>query len=321
MGDTAAIDSGAPSPEIEVSFVVTVYNKAPFISGMVESLRRQGDASRFEYIFVDDGSTDGSGERIAGATRDLPRVTILRQDNIGPAISTNIGVAQARGTYVKLLDADDRLVAGITPLLRDELNSSGADLLIGQLATYRLGGIMPDDAPLVGRVQELEDPLMTVLETGLSNTSATIFRRAACLAAGGCDETVFIQDYSMFLRMARRSRFLTSDAVFAYVPENAIGRVSGIAGQALHDTNRALLNLIVADPVLPARYKLVAMRRAAGRAWKWALRHRGATLLSCPFFVHAISRLPIAALAPWVLRHACRPFRADTALRFPGPPV
>ena len=97
MGDTAAIDSGAPSPEIDVSFVVTVYNKAPFISGMVESLRRQGDASRFEYIFVDDGSTDGSGERIAGATRDLPSVTILRQDNIGPAISTNIGVAQARG--------------------------------------------------------------------------------------------------------------------------------------------------------------------------------------------------------------------------------
>ncbi len=315
------MDSGARSPEIDVSFVVTVYNKAPFITGMVDSLRRQGDASRYEYIFIDDGSTDGSAERIAGATRDLVRVTIIRQDNVGPAIATNIGVKHARGTYVKLLDADDRLVAGVTPLLRDELERSGADLLIGRLATYRLGGILTDEAPSAGRVRELEDPLMTILETGLSNTSATIFRRAAFLAAGGCDETIFIQDYSLFLRMARRSRFLTSDTVFAHVPESATGRVSGIAGQALHDTNRALFNLIAADPDLPARYKLVAMRRAAGRAWKWALRHRGASVLSRPFLVHAISRLPMAALAPWVLRQACRPFQADPNLRFPGPPL
>lgn len=314
VGDGAATD-------IDVSFVVTVYNKAPFISGMVDSLRRQGDASRYEYIFVDDGSTDGSAERIEGATRDLARVTIIRQDNVGPAISTNIGVGRALGTYVKLLDADDRLVAGITPLLCRELDSSGADLLVGQLATYRLGGILADEAPSTGRVRELDDPLMTVLETGLSNTSATIFRRAAFLAAGRCDETVFIQDYSLFLRMARRSRFLVSDTVFAHVPESATGRVSGIAGQALHDTNRALFNLIAADPDLPARYKLLAMRRAAGRTWKWALRHHGASLLSGPFLVHAISRLPIAALAPWVLRQACRPFRADPNLRFPGPPV
>ena len=60
------------------------------------------------------------------------------------------------------------------------------------------------------------------------------------------------------------------------------------------------------------------MRRAAGRAWKWAHRHRGASIVSKPFVVHVVSRLPIAGLALWVLRHACRPFYADPGLRFPG---
>ena len=310
----------APS-DIDVSFVVTVYNKAQFITGMVESLRSQGADLRIEYIFIDDGSTDGSIERIENATRNLPQVTIIHQPNAGPAKATNVAIHRARGRYVKLLDGDDRLVAGITSLLYRELERSGADLIVGALGTYRLGAVMLAPRPSLGRITPLNDPLETVIATGLSNTSGSMFRRDTFLAAGGCDETVFVQDFSFFLRMAHRGRFLTTNAVVANVPENPIGRVSGMQGQTLHDHNRALYNLVMSHPNLPAQYQCLAMRRAAGRAWKWALRQRGATLFSKPFLVHAISRMPIARLAPWVLRNACRPFYADTNLRFVGPRV
>ena len=303
--------------DIDVSYVVTAYNKAPFIEGMIGSLRRQGDQSRSEYIFVDDGSTDGSGGLIETAARDLPRVTIIRQANAGPAFATNVGVRQARGRFVKLLDADDLLVGGITPLLCAELDRVQGDLIVGELAQYRSGEQAPE-AQGLGRVRVLDDALLTVISTGLANTSGTLFRRAAFLDAGGCDEGVFVQDFSFFLRMGRRGRYLVTDVPTACIPETADGRVSGLQGQALHDMNRALYNFVSADPGMPARYRRLAMRRAAGRAWKWARRHRGAGIVSRPFFVHAASRLPIAALAAWVLRNACRPFYADPGLRFPG---
>lgn len=304
--------------DIDVSYVVTAYNKAPFIDGMIRSLRTQGDHTRAEYIFVDDGSTDGSGDKIEAAARDLPRVTIVRQANAGPAPATNLGVRRAVGRYVKLLDADDLLIGGITPLLVAELDRVGGDLIIGELAHYRLGEAAPI-AQGLGRVRILDDALLTVIATGLANTSGTLFRRERFVAAGGCDESVFVQDFSFFLRMARDARYLVTDVATACIPETADGRVSGLQGQALHDVNRALYNYISADPGLPARYVRLAMRRAAGRTWKWARRHRGAGIFSKPFLTHAASRLPIPSLAPWVLRNSCTPFYADANLRFPGP--
>lgn len=306
--------------DIDVSYVVTAYNKASFIDGMVASLRTQGDQARAEYIFVDDGSTDGSADRIEQATRDLPRVLIVRQANAGPAPATNIGVRHASGRYVKLLDADDLLVGGITPLLCAELDRIQGDLIKGELGIYRLGEQAPHAGSL-GNVRMLDDPLRAVIATGIANTSGTLFRRTAFLDAGGCDETVFVQDFSFFLRMARRGRYLLIDAPVACIPESADGRVSGMRGQALHDVNRALYNFVTAAPDLPARYKCLAMRRAAGRAWNWSRRHRGAGLFSLAFRTHLVSRLPLPALAPWVLRNACRPFYADENLRFPGPRI
>lgn len=315
MSETSATADGLA--DIDVSYVVTAYNKASFVIGMIDSLRRQGDQARAEYIFVDDGSTDGSGEKIAEAARDLPRVTIIRQANAGPAPATNVGVRAARGRYVKLLDADDLLIGGITPLLCAELDRVQGDLIKGELATYRVGEIAPEAATL-GTVRVLDDALYTVIATGIANTSGTLFRRSAFVAAGGCDETVFVQDFSFFLRMARRGRYLLTDVPVACIPETADGRVSGLHGQTLHDVNRVLLNYVTADPGLSAMYKCLAMRRAAGRTWKWARRLRGVGLFSKPFLVHLVSRLPIPALAPWVLRNSCVPFYADTKLRFPG---
>ena len=226
-------------------------------------------------------------------------------------------VRAARGRYVKLLDADDLLIGGITPLLCAELDRVQGDLIKGELATYRVGEIAPEAATL-GTVRVLDDALYTVIATGIANTSGTLFRRSAFVAAGGCDETVFVQDFSFFLRMARRGRYLLTDVPVACIPETADGRVSGLHGQTLHDVNRVLLNYVTADPGLSAMYKCLAMRRAAGRTWKWARRLRGVGLFSKPFLVHLVSRLPIPALAPWVLRNSCVPFYADTKLRFPG---
>jgi glycosyltransferase involved in cell wall biosynthesis len=304
--------------ELDISFVITVYNKSAFIRGMIDSLRRQRCVLRAEYIFIDDGSTDDSRDQIAELAIDLPNVVVVNQVNMGPAIATNVGVQRARGRYVKLLDADDRLVPGITELLCQELERTGADLIVGELDTYNLESMPADRTARLEHVDLLDDPLQTIIMRGLSNTSGCMFRRAVFQAVGGCDESVFVQDFSFFLRIAHRGRILVTRSVVASVPEVADGRVSGMIGQTLHDANRALYNLIMTNPDIPTRYQCMAMRRAAGRAWRWARRRRGAGLLSKRFVVHLISRLPFAALALWVLRDSCRAFYVDSNLRFPG---
>ncbi len=86
------------------SIVVPAYNSAGTITETLRSLLRQTFAD-FELIVVDDGSTDGTAERIARF--DDPRLRVIRQRNRGLAGAHNTGIAAARGAYIGFCDADD----------------------------------------------------------------------------------------------------------------------------------------------------------------------------------------------------------------------
>ena len=86
-----------------VSVVVTTYNQAPYIGEAMESVFGQ-TLEPAEIIVVDDGSTDGTAERLV---QFAGRIRYIRQENQGVAASRNTGVAAATGEYVALLDGDD----------------------------------------------------------------------------------------------------------------------------------------------------------------------------------------------------------------------
>ncbi|MCZ7649668.1 MAG: glycosyltransferase [Thermoanaerobaculia bacterium] len=74
------------------------------------STRRPG-APPFEVVVVDDGSTDGTAEWLAGLRPGYPLIR-LRQPNRGPAAARNAGVAAARGARVAFLGDDTVPAAG-----------------------------------------------------------------------------------------------------------------------------------------------------------------------------------------------------------------
>ncbi|HYV14737.1 MAG TPA: glycosyltransferase [Conexibacter sp.] len=89
-----------------VTCVVCAYNYAPYVERAVRSaLGQQGlPDGALELIVIDDGSTDATPQLLTGFG---DAITVIRQENQGPAVGTNRGIAAARGRFVALLDADD----------------------------------------------------------------------------------------------------------------------------------------------------------------------------------------------------------------------
>jgi dolichol-phosphate mannosyltransferase len=101
--------AATPSPAPEISLVVPAYNERenliPLTAAIIETLRGLGQ--RYEVLFVDDGSEDGT----AGVLQDLvakhPEVRMIRfRRNAGQTAALDAGFKRARGAVVITLDAD-----------------------------------------------------------------------------------------------------------------------------------------------------------------------------------------------------------------------
>lgn len=121
-----------PVQSPEVSVVITAWNAADSIVRAVESVLADGP-SALECIVVDDGSTDGTRDVVAGIAARDPRVVLVALDaNGGVSAARNAGLRAARGRWLAFLDADDRLMPGAIPALLGAAARSGALVVIGQ---------------------------------------------------------------------------------------------------------------------------------------------------------------------------------------------
>lgn len=97
---------------LELSVVIPVYNALPYLHECIDAIISQGlDASRYEVILVDDGSTDGSGEVCDALANRHDNLRVIHQANSGGGSKPrNVGIEAARGDYVFFCDADDTLM-------------------------------------------------------------------------------------------------------------------------------------------------------------------------------------------------------------------
>jgi glycosyltransferase involved in cell wall biosynthesis len=85
---------------------MSVYNERRFLDGAAESILVQS-FSDFEFIIVNDGSTDGSSEVLESYGLLDERISIINQDNYGLITSLNRAVEASSGMYIARMDADD----------------------------------------------------------------------------------------------------------------------------------------------------------------------------------------------------------------------
>ncbi|HEX4192298.1 MAG TPA: glycosyltransferase family A protein [Stellaceae bacterium] len=302
-----------------VSYVVPVFNKRRFLRQVVAGLAAQDGGFLREYIFIDDGSTDGSADALEALVGDWPAARILRQANAGPSVTTNRGLREAQYSLVKLVDGDDVLLPGATMQLRDALaQHQAAPVAYGQSATYvdaedalaRLTLKPPHDHPEV-RIEQALKPLLRECYLGPSNC---LIRRDVALAVGGSDESVFVQDYSLLLRLSTRGPFVAVDAPVVLHPEAPQDRLNDGGPQLLHDTNLTVAHFL-AEHEVPEALAAMATRRAMTRAWLWAKRREGATPLSRWYWLRLASYLPLPALRTALLAASCGAFTLSRPVR------
>ncbi|WP_168122748.1 glycosyltransferase [Paenibacillus sp. HB172176] len=131
---------------IKVSVIVPVYNAELYLPRCIESLLNQ-TLRECEFIFVNDGSADGSAAMIAGyAVRDK-RIRLLEQQNGGVSAARNSGLDAAGGEYIGFVDADDYVAKAMFESLYDAAVKDHCDIVVSNIESEQDGGLVVSKHP------------------------------------------------------------------------------------------------------------------------------------------------------------------------------
>ena len=203
--------------EALVSIIIPTYNRKQYVSEAIDSCLGQ-TYGNCEIIVVDDGSTDGTGRFLQ--ERYGNRIRYFYQENQGPGIARNRGIAAAKGEFVHFLDADDQLHKTKIEICLDVFQRlPDVSVIYTHYQQVASDGVT---AVATGPFERYSDDVYCELlrQTGCRIlTSTSMCRRAALRAVGGfADDVGFrsAEDWDLFLRLAARYRFQGIDQRLVY---------------------------------------------------------------------------------------------------------
>lgn len=104
-----------------ISIIVPVYNSDKYIDRCLESLINQ-TYKNIEVILIDDGSKDGSFQKIKIYTCIDERVKVFKKENGGSSSARNYGLDNCKGEYILFVDIDDYVELDIVEKMVNEIN-------------------------------------------------------------------------------------------------------------------------------------------------------------------------------------------------------
>ena len=117
-------------PENILSLIIPTYNERDNIQPLIERLNRTLAGRKYEIIFVDDNSKDGTVDVIANLASQYPVKVVVRKSERGLATAVLHGLKFAQGNIVGVMDADLQHPPEEIPKLLEKL-SEGYDVVYG----------------------------------------------------------------------------------------------------------------------------------------------------------------------------------------------
>ena len=211
--------------------------------------------SDWEYVIVDDGSTDASAAIALGYADRDPRIKVVQRPNGGVAAARNTGVRAATPgcDYVLWFDGDDVLEPTMLELLvsyldahpragavlcnRQHIDESGVRVKAG----WRPVRLVPGPLSMPRRLAEtmpLTPFAALFVQDGVTNPSSTLVRRHVFDQTPGWDETLGpFEDWDLIFRIALLSEF-------HYLPDTLIRYRIGHPGQATAHSDKGRLKFL-----------------------------------------------------------------------------
>jgi len=155
---------GMDNSDHAISVIMSVYNGERYLRGAIDSILNQ-TFSNFEFIIIDDGSTDSSADIVRNYIDS--RIRFIQQKNEGLAVALNRGIELAKGKYIARMDADDISHPDRLRLQYDYMrNHNDVDILGGQ--AYLVDGngavvgekLKPTAPEVIRRAIEYASPLI-----------------------------------------------------------------------------------------------------------------------------------------------------------------
>ncbi len=178
--------------------ITAVYNGETYIESTVNSVLHFARNTEFEYIVVDDGSTD-STPKILNSFGS--RIQVLTQPNQGESAAVNVGIMNAKGECCLVISADDPILT--EKLFEDVFQSFKEE---GNLAAVYPDWQMIDSDGKVIKIVEVPDYSDDLL-IGRCRTlpgPGVIFRTSFAQKIGGRRARwTFVGDYDFWLRLSR----------------------------------------------------------------------------------------------------------------------
>jgi len=186
-----------------VTVLLPVYNAGAALRRAIESIVAQ-DVDDFEFLIIDDASTDGSADVVRSCADRDPRIrAIFHDENVGLSATLNEGLRLARGELVIRMDQDDESLPNRVRVQREFMHEHPEVVAAGSFV-YHMGS-----KPRHDRLVTFATDASTIREALTTANPlyhpSVIMRRRKILALGGYrEEFRNAEDYDLWLRASAK---------------------------------------------------------------------------------------------------------------------
>ena len=191
-----------PQEEIDFSIITPVYNGQKYIEETIKSVIKYAAGFKYEYIVIDDGSTDMTSSIVKDYKNKLK---LIRQENAGEAIAVNHGFLEARGKFLLVVNDDD-------PMLTSEILSESLAVLTSNpeiVVAYPDWQIIDSEGIFLSEQVTREFTLENLIGLFICLPGpGAVFRRDVAMRVGGRQTNLkYLSDYDFWLRMSTHGKF------------------------------------------------------------------------------------------------------------------
>lgn len=197
------MSNGAEATPV-VSVVMSVFNGERYLADAIESILAQ-TFSDFEFIIIDDGSTDNSLAILKMFAQRDGRIRLISRENRGLTASLNKGIAIARGAWIARMDADDISLPDRLQKQMAWIQQTGVDVCGGWV---KLTGTW---LHRVWRYYGSSDAIRLKLLFGSAFAHPAVVLRASVAKANPYDGNAhYVEDYELWARLANAGVRMTN---------------------------------------------------------------------------------------------------------------